>query len=159
MPQLSCAVSVITSGMSKSGSVIAVDSNVFIAALSSKETHSVIAQQIMRSIAQGEYRAITSSIAYGEVLSISRDIRNTLDLESFFASLENLSIISASDAICLKAGQLRKTHGSSLKLPDALHLATALIGVVGGAELFVTNDGPLAKIAAKVMPIKTLADW
>lgn len=136
--------------------LIAIDSNVFIAALSPSEEHSSIAQKLVRDIVQGKYQAITSSIAYGEILSVSTPSENDLDLESFFSHIENLSTIPADNTICLKAGQLRKEYGSKLKLPDALHTAT---GMLASADMFITNDIPLAKIAKKLLPTTLLSEW
>ena len=136
--------------------LIALDSNVFIAALSQNEEYSSIAQQLIRDIAQGKHRAITSSIAYGEILSVSTSNENNLDLESFFVHIENLSTIPAGDDICLKAGQLRKQYGPKLKLPDALHTATAMSVSV---DMFITNDITLSKITKELLPTTLLAEW
>lgn len=137
---------------------VALDSNVFIAALSPHELHSRVAQQLIRDIASGRHIAVASSIAYGEVLGVSGTDMSTdgLDIEGFFNQIENLSTFPANDEVCLAAGVMRKKYGSKLKLPDALHLATAL---QAGAEVFITNDVVLARIARQVMPTTVLAEW
>lgn len=146
--------------------LIALDSNVFIAALSQNEEHSEIAQKLIRDINSGKHTALASSIVYGEVLSTSTSTststsiiyrhKSELDLEGFFAHIDNLSTIPADDDINLKAGQLRIQYGSQLKLPDALHIATALLA---NADMFITNDVALAKIAKKLLPAKGLSHW
>ena len=133
--------------------VVALDSNVFIAALSSKEEHSPSAQQLIRDIASGKYRAIASSIVYSEVYSVSV-ANQSLDLEGFFSQVDNFATIPASDDICIRAGELRLEYGSKLKLHDAMHLATALHSKV---NLFITNDEKLAKVAQKLIPTKLLS--
>ena len=82
--------------------------------------------------------------------------KDDLDVESFFSSIGHLSTIAADDAICLEAGRLRKRYGNKLKLPDALHLATAL---ASGVDVFITNDDALARVAGGLLPAKTLAGW
>ncbi len=136
---------------------VAIDSNVFIAALSPKENHSPVAQQLIKDIASARYQAVASSIVYSEVISLAKKGRaRSLDLISFFHSLRNLKTVPANDSICIAAGRLRQEHGAKLRLADALHLATALDQK---ADFFITNDLPLAKIAKDIMPTKTLASY
>ena len=136
-------------------SVVALDSNVFIAALSAAELHSAVAQQLVRDIAKGAHTAVASSIALGEVLIVS-NANQDLNLETFFSRITNLATIPAEDAICLKAAELRRCYGNKLKLPDALHVATAILA---NADMFITNDVSLAKVSAKLIATKLLSDW
>ena len=133
--------------------LVALDSNIFIAALSSKEKHSLNAQKLLRDISSRKNQATASSIVYGEIYSIHLSDQ-PLDLVDFFSHIDNLATVVADDNICLKAGELRLKYGHKLKLPDAMHLATALITK---AELFITNDELLAKISQNLIPTKTLA--
>lgn len=133
--------------------IIALDSNVFISALSSKEEQSLNAQRLVREIAVGKHQAIASSVVFGEVYSVK--VKNQpLDLEGFFFQINNLKTVPANDSVCLMAGELRLKYGPALKLPDAVHLATALDNDV---NLFVTNDRQFAKIAQKLIPTKLLS--
>lgn len=133
---------------------IALDSNVLIAALVSHETTSQQAQRLILDLIAGKHRAVASSIIYGEVIGIS--VARLDDLENFFGSLRNMVTIPADDGTCLAAAEFRRKHGNALKLPDALHIATAQLS---GAEVFITNDKKLAQVARKLVPTKTLADW
>jgi predicted nucleic acid-binding protein len=133
--------------------LVALDSNVLIAALSLKEEHSPNAQQLIREVASGKHQAIATSIVYGEVYSV-RVANQPVDLEGFFSQINNLATIPADDSICKRAGELRFEFGPKLKLPDAMHLATA---INGGAALFITNDEKLAKVAQKLIPTKLLS--
>ena len=134
---------------------LALDSNVFIAALSGREQHSAIAQHLIRAIARGDYKALASSVVFGEVLSINSQ-PHTLDLSGFFALIPYLTTVPADDVVCVKAGQLRADYSKSLRLPDALHLATALFA---NADIFITNDKKLATVAIEIIPTVLLADW
>lgn len=139
--------------------LIALDSNVLIAALSPHEAHSAVAQKLAGQIVQGLHQAVVSSIVCGEVLVLYSPGANDaqpLDLTIFLDSLVNLATVPADDTICLAAGKLREKWGRQLKLPDAIHLATALSQKV---ELFITNDVPLAKIARQILATKTLGDF
>ena len=137
--------------------LVAIDSNVFIAALSPKENHSLVAQQLIKNIASARYQAVASSIVYGEVISLAKkEQARSLDLTSFFRSLRNLKTVPANDSICVATGRLRQKYGTKLRLADALHLATALDQK---SDFFITNDLPLAKIAKNIMPTKTLASY
>jgi predicted nucleic acid-binding protein len=135
--------------------VVALDSNVFIAALSTAELHSAVAQQLVRDIAKGVHTAVASSIALGEVLIVSNADQD-LNLETFFSRITNLATIPADDAICLKAAELRRRYGNKLKLPDALHVATALLANAG---MFITNDVSLARVSTNLITTKLLSDW
>lgn len=135
--------------------VVALDSNVFIAALSATETSSLVAQKLIRDVSKGVHSAVASSIVLGEVLMLASASQD-LDLEAFFACITNLLTIPADDTICLKAADLRRQYGKKLKLPDALHLATALLT---SADVFITNDFVLAKVTTKLIATKLLSDW
>lgn len=136
--------------------LLALDSNVFIAALSPHEGCSDTAQQLIRDIAAGAYRAIASSIVYGEVLGISTGALKPADVTGFLSRITHLATLPADDSICMQAGELRKLHGPQLKLPDAIHLATAKRAQ---ADWFITNDRLLARAATSVLPTKLLAEW
>lgn len=134
--------------------IIAIDSNVFISALSPHELHSNNAQKLIREVNNGKHMAIASSIVYGEVFSVS--IANKpIDLNDFFSHVDNLTTIPANDSVCMRAGELRLEYGSKLKLPDAMHLATAILNK---ASLFITNDETLAKITKGLIPTKLLSE-
>lgn len=136
--------------------LICLDSNVFIAALSSDETHSDTAQQIILALQANQLQVVYSTIVLGEVLGGSTWTADRLYIDDFFASLENTELVPVTAAVARQAGILRLSAGSKLKLPDAIHLATALDQK---ADVFITNDGRLAKIAQPFVPTKTLAEW
>ncbi len=135
--------------------LVAVDSDVLIAALSPHEEHSLIAQQLIIDIASGKHKAVASSLIYGEVLSVGTG-RQTIDIEDFIEQIRNLSTTACDDDICLKAGELRLKHGSGLRLPDAIHLVTA---IKNKANLFITNDERLANKASEHISTKLLSEW
>lgn len=133
--------------------LVALDSNVFIAALSPKEEHSINAQNLIRNIANGQYKAVASSITFGEVLSVSE---SPINFDEFVSSISNLKTIAANDMICFESGKLRLKHGPKLRLPDAIHLTTA---IDNKADVFVTNDSKLAKASRGLINTKLLSEW
>lgn len=135
--------------------LIALDSDVLIAALSPHEAHSENAQNLLRSIASGTHKAVCSSLIYGEVLSVGTG-KQPIDLEEFIEQIRNLKTIVADDDICLQSGKLRLEQGGSLKLPDAMHIVTA---IKTHADLFITNDAKLAKKSKNLLPTTLLSDW
>jgi predicted nucleic acid-binding protein len=135
--------------------LLAIDSDVLIAALSPHEEHSVQAQKLIRDIASGKYKAVSSSLVYGEVLGVSKS-REPVDLANFVEQIRNMSTAPCDDDVCLKAGELRLQHDGGLRLPDAIHLVTA---IKSKADLFITNDVRLAKKANKHIPTKLLSEW
>ena len=98
---------------------------------------------------------MASSLIYGEVLSLGTG-RQTIDIEDFIEQIRNLSTTACDDDICLKAGELRLKHGSGLRLPDAIHLVTA---IKNKANLFITNDERLANKASEHISTKLLSEW
>ena len=63
------------------------------------------------------------------------------DYQRFFAS-SAVQMLPITAEVCEKVAELRVASQMSIKLPDALHLATAL---VHRCDLFVTNDTRLAR--------------
>ncbi len=134
---------------------IALDSNVFIAALSGDETYSDTAQKLIRNIQSGRFNAIYSVIVLAEVLGSGTSLNKKVTINGFFGSLANSQPIVVDTSIANLAGGLRQRH-AKLRLPDAIHLATALDQK---ADHFITNDLILAKIAKGIIPTKTLAGY
>jgi len=133
--------------------VIALDSNVFLYALLDQPPWSKQAQALLRSIESGAHTAFFSAITYGEVLG-ERPTESLLVAHDFLDGMGNTVCVEVSRSIGKRAGSLR-TAFPVLRLTDALHLATA---IEYGADMFITNDRPLAKVAKKLIPTEVLAD-
>src|SRR5581483_1934846 len=104
---------------------LALDTNIFISSLVSYEKDSKLAVNLIRDIINGKYKAIASSVVYGEIISIPLNSTKPSPM-SFISRINNLNTVPADDDICLKAAEIRKNEGSKVKLIDTLHLATAL---------------------------------
>ena len=68
---------------------------------------------------------------------------------SFFSD-PDIHILGMTAAVCERAARLRADY--RIKLPDALHLATA---IEHGCGLFLTNDAQLARFTA--IPVEVLS--
>lgn len=133
----------------------ALDSNVFIAFLARDDVFYEDAARVLRLIDSRKIKAVYSSIVLGEVIYTSKRHEALEIVTSFFEELSGCEDIPADKAVCYKAAVLRQTH-ASLKLPDAIHLASA---IVSGADVFVTADKRLARLAQKEIKSLFLSDF
>jgi len=135
--------------------VIALDTNVFISALDKDQTNFKYASLLIKNIAAGNFDAITSSITHTEI-NIENMKNNKIDSTNLFNKMNNLITIPADDNICIKASKYRFQVFKKLKLPDVIHLATA---IDREAYLFITDDKKLLKIANKELRTINLEQW
>lgn len=126
----------------------AFDANVLIYFLGhSTEFGSLACDAIDSSLRQGG--AVFSTIAIAEYSS--HPMSNESALRSFLALTD---CVPVSELVAIKAANIRKSH-SNIRLPDALHLATAL---VSDAATFITNDKQLLRLShVENLVIKPLA--
>jgi len=134
---------------------IALDSNVFLAYLAQDEEFYTAARDIMQLLVESDTQAVCSSIVFSEIVYVTKEPESLLVVDAFFAKLTNCSDKPADKIICQKAAQLRQAY-PPLKLPDALHLATALIA---RANKFITADKRLLLIAQREMTSIYLKDF
>lgn len=133
------------------GSLVGLDTNIFIYTLEGNTTFGRMAAQLLRAATAGEVAAIASELIYMEVLT-GQNIKTRAETARATEFLAGLGVTyrSIDRQILLSAAKLRREHG--IRTPDAIHVATAL---ATGATHFVTNDRDLLK---KVIPgIKLLA--
>jgi predicted nucleic acid-binding protein len=115
------------------------DSGVVIAILDASDVHheaAVIA--VAAAMDRGEGFALPAS-AYAEVLvAPHRRGAEAVDTADAFLDALPATVEPATRAIAAQAAGLRARHGTAVRLPDALVIATAM---VLGAELVITTDG------------------
>jgi uncharacterized protein len=63
------------------------------------------------------------------------------DFQAFFSSVD-VDVLPLTAVVCERAAQIRAASQFQLKVPDCLHLATA---IEHGCELFLTNDVALRR--------------
>ena len=114
------------------------DAGIIIAILDSGDAHHAAAREaLMRARSRGEELAIPAS-AYAEVLvgPFRQGVNAVAKVDEFLAALP-ARVEPATREIAATAARLRAQHGTKLRLPDALIVATA---VELGATLLLTTD-------------------
>ena len=140
-------------GLGRYKVVVALDSNVFIAFFEQDNEFYKASAEIMKAIESGLLSVTYSALVYGEVMRMPHG--NSLEpIGQFFDNL-NGQDYPADRVVCSKAAELRHTY-SALKLPDAIHLASALIA---RADIFITADKRLLAIALREMSCTYLKDF
>jgi uncharacterized protein len=79
------------------------------------------------------------------------DIALLADYQRFFAS-PLVQMLPLTPAVCDRAAQVRVASAMQFKLPDALHLAAA---IVHGCGLFLTNDAKLVRCTDVTVEVLT----
>ena len=139
-------------------STVALDSMVFIYFLESTlpQFHTP-STQIIQFLQNNPVSSLTSIISVLETLSSSTLNHSPDKLDAylnFFQNFPRLTVHPVNWNISWEASKLRR-ETKSLKTPDSIQLATAL---VHNANLFITNDDRLKNLSFPNLKILTLAD-
>jgi predicted nucleic acid-binding protein len=118
---------------------IYLDTNVFIAAYETRGARSDHAWWILSAIEAMEFRAVTSELTLAEVLV--RPFRDGDDdlashYREIFTSEAEFDVLAVERKVLIEAAMLRSVT-QSLKLPDAIHVATARLA---GCHFMVSDD-------------------
>lgn len=123
------------------GPKVYLDANFFIYALEAVEPWAKVAREILAALDHGELTAVTSELSLAECLVKPLELGQTDNVEAYLALLKDrrsLSVPPVHREILVEAARLRAR--SRIKLPDAIHAATALRK---GCSSFLTNDDRL----------------
>ncbi len=127
------------------GSRIYLDANVWIYALEGYAVFVAPLAALFARIDAGELIAITSELTLAEVL-VKPFVDDNVALQQLYTeTLQNrrsVRIIPVTRDILIAAARLRAQH-PALKMPDALHVATA---IENGTDAFVSNDARFAMV-------------
>jgi predicted nucleic acid-binding protein len=124
---------------SVTGARVYLDANVFISAYEARGARSDHAWWILDAIEDGEFGAVTSELTLAELLvGPIRDGDDILvnDYQAVLTSGEALAVVAVDRKTLIEAALLR-TMRRSLRLPDAIHVATARLN---GCRYLVSDD-------------------
>ncbi len=127
------------------GTRIYLDANVFIYALEAYTPFVEWLGELFDAIDSGELQAATSELALAETLVkpvVDGDTALQQVYKDAFQTTDSLYVAPVSRAILIEAAVLRAKTGT-LKLPDAIHVATAR---ANQCQTFLTNDKNLKSI-------------
>jgi predicted nucleic acid-binding protein len=117
---------------------IYLDTNIFIYALEGYPAFRAVLTALFEALDRGELTAVTSELTLAEVLVKPLLDHHAERQAAYLQALQpsaSLQIIPVSREMLITAARLRAdTH---LKLPDAIHVATAQLT---GCDQFLTND-------------------
>ncbi|HEY3571964.1 MAG TPA: type II toxin-antitoxin system VapC family toxin [Thermoanaerobaculia bacterium] len=123
------------------GPKVYLDANFFIYVLEAVEPWARVAGEVLGALDRGELAAVTSELSLAECLVKPMELGRSEVTEAYLEFLQNrrfLAIGPVSREILIEAAHLRGL--SRIKLPDAIHAATAL---QKGCSSFLTNDDRL----------------
>lgn len=111
---------------------------------------------VLDAVDAGRLGAVSSTLTLAEIL-VQPYRRGRADLVARYRAIltgsPNLRLLGLDEAVAVEAARIRAT--ADLRLPDAVHLATA---VVAGADTFVTNHAQLRRFReVRVVVLRDLA--
>lgn len=133
---------------------IYVDANCVIYSIERIEPYRVVLEPLWAHSDPDPFHIVSSDLTLLEVMVKPFKTGDTR-LESLFRSLllesSDVTLLPITQAVLERAAHLRAT--ANLKMPDAIHAATALDH---GCALFLTNDPPFRRVAG--LPVTLLSD-
>lgn len=133
------------------------DANVFVYALEDVEGWGEGAKRLFGAVDAGECLAVTSELTLAECLVKPLQLGRADVVEQYLGAIQNrehLSVVPVSRPVLVEAARVRATSG--LKLPDAVHAATAL---QSACTVFVTSDRRLgASVGLTLLDMRDLKE-
>ena len=131
------------------GNRVYLDTNLFIYALEGFPEYADRISELFAAVDRGVLSAVTSELTLAESL-VKPFMDNDLHRQTLYREIiqhsEILTVAPVSRDILIEAARLRSV--SSLRLPDAIHLATAL---AAGCTSFISNDKKISSVSGIVM--------
>ncbi len=134
--------------------LIVLDAGVVIAVLDANDARHVAAMAAVAAAMDRGDDLVLPASAYAEIL-VAPHRRGPEAVATVDAFLDALpaAIEPATRVVAARAARLRAAHGTALRLPDALVIATAL---ALGADLVITTDGRWPSVPVPVEVVGTL---
>ena len=115
-----------------------IDTNVVIAIVEANSALTAGQMAFIENVDKGRVKAATSELTLAECLVKPMAGHNAVTVQAYLTFLDNrpeFPVLPVSRTILIEAARLRAELG--VKLPDAIHVATALSA---GCDVFMTND-------------------
>ena len=103
-------------------------------------------QAIVESVENGRYKLAVSTLLYVEVLERTMPGHAIEQFKKFMQNRQMIEIIAVDIRVAEKAQSIRNKSQKKIHVPDAVHIATA---IVSGAKLFHTFDDGLLELSRK----------
>lgn len=123
---------------------IYLDTNIWLYTLENYAQYAEAVRALWQALDEGTRMAVTSELTLAEVLvkPMQRDDTEQQTIcEQFIKSTDHLLVVPISRSILMEAAQVRAD--TQLKLPDAIHAATALRT---NCTTFLTNDRQFQRV-------------
>jgi predicted nucleic acid-binding protein len=133
-------------GSIPTGSPVYLDTNIWIYALEGFAPFAATLTTLFARIDAGELVAVTSDLTLAEVLVKPLHTRQAELQQVYLDTLQSgqtLTMAPITRAVLIEAARLRAQH-ASLKLPDAIHAATAM---AHSAPTFISNDARFGAVS------------
>lgn len=137
--------------MIPNGSKVLLDTVALIYFLETNERYSKLAEKIFGRIESGELQGVLANLAFAELLVPlfrSGEPRTAAGLANRILNFRNLEVVTLTTEISIEAARLRAEY--SLRTPDAIHAATAIITQASG---ILTNDKRLAVLTSEGLSV------
>ena len=103
-------------------------------------------ETVVNSIERGTYKLAVSTLIYVEVLERTMPEGAIAQFKKFMQNRQTLEIVAVDIRVAEKAQAIRNKSSKTIRTPDAIHVATA---IVCGAKLFHTFDDALLRLNGK----------
>ena len=120
------------------GQRVYLDANIFIYALEGHVRYAAVLTDLFGAIDRGEVQAVTSELTLAEVLVKPFADAHTERQAAYQRALRSVgsrTVMPIDRTVLIEAARLRAT--SALRLPDAIHVATARLS---GCRTLISND-------------------
>ncbi|NES93533.1 MULTISPECIES: type II toxin-antitoxin system VapC family toxin [Okeania] len=127
------------------GTRVYLDTNIFIYAVEGYAEFQALLNELFEAFDNGSLKAITSELTLAEVLVkplIENNTEVCLIYENAIQNSQLLKVVPINRKILIESARLRTMI--NLRLPDAIHGATAILN---GCETFLTNDKRLEALS------------
>lgn len=103
-------------------------------------------REVVESVENKHYKLVVSTLLYVEVLENTMPGHAIERFKKFMQNRQMIEIIAVDIRVAQKAQSIRNKSQKKIRVPDAVHIATA---IVSGAKIFHTFDEHLLKLNRK----------